>query len=422
MYRCLASSSTSLRRYRRVVLTLTIALIGSAAPVAAQSLGWVLDTSPATATQPYRPIRLLAVNVATGIEVARFDPPAGVQFGWNGVVTPDGRYYLLATSAGIARFRTTPASFDRIVGPAVPVESLVVSPAGRDLHAFGPQGHAVVDWETGTVLSTECCRNPGIAFTPDGTVRIEHRLRLRSTDQVRTIAAYREATGELLWENEIYLYYSCSGMAATNSYVAFFCTDWETTEIIVWDIASGTQNSGFQNIWAPYLAWHGDRLLLSMEDLLSSALRLSSYDPRTGQLTIIAERPGPPLSMTASVVVSPDNRHAYWQTNHHPPRVGIDSTLYDVIDLASDTVVGTGRLPGFQFGLAISAALACHFNLPATVAAPIEGGMVGIPVVPDPACTGWSVPDQPSVLNPGPHIGPVTLLVQTWANAEASEK
>ncbi len=85
-------------------------------------------------------------------------------------------------------------------------------------------------------------------------------------------------------------------------------------------------------------------------------------------------------------------------------------------------MVGGGLIDGDSVDLVVEDPTRCPLQLPSVVAAPVEGGVISIPVVPEAACAEWSVPDQPAVLNPGPHVGAATLLVQTWANTLATER
>jgi hypothetical protein len=393
-----------------------VVFLGTVASATAQSLVWALEHPP----DP-QPDRVRVLNLATGAEPFTFEAPSGVQFGWESSVTPDGRFYLLPTSAGIARFRTSPIEFDRIIGPAIAVYSLSVAPTGRSVHALGSYGRAVVDWESGAVIRADARVISEVHFTADGSVRLEHGWQ----GTVNTVAAFVESTDTLLWENEIDEGLQCGFGAASNSYFTMNCGDWYSiSDVVIWSIASGGELRRLANVSAADLAWFGDRLLIS--ELVASRLfeirmRLTTYDPQTGSMSVTAERPGPPLSFAGKVVVSPDARHAFWQTQHLAPRFDTNTTLYDVIDLASGTVVATGQMAGFQDEFDISES-ACHLEVPAAVAAPIEGGVVGIPVVPDASCFAWSVLDQPAVLNPGPHAGAATLIVQTWPNAEATPK
>jgi hypothetical protein len=401
---------------RLVVLRIALGILWLPATVFAQPLGWALEVQ-----QPwdYGTDRLIVVNLDSGAEVARFEAPLGVRFG-NGGVTPDGHYYLLATSAGLARYRTHPPAFDRNIGPAGEVTHLSLAPIGARVHLMGPHGRAVVDWESAAVISVECCDAPVVYFTPDGSVRIHHRFR-SETDRVERVAAFAESTGILLWEHEVPLYYSCGPGVAGSRYFALHCTDWDSPFVYLWDISTGAEGPPTDICCPTGLAWHGERLLLSHHDW-SDTIRLSAYDPQARTTTMITERPSGHQSFPAQVTVSPDGRRAYWQTHHFAPVFGTDLTIYDVIDLASGSRVGSGQLNGFQDDFDISLEPWCDFGVPALVAAPVEGGVVNVPVVPSSACPTWSVLGQPPVLNPGPHVGPATILVRTWANTSATPK
>ena len=339
--------------------------------------------------------RLLVVNGASGAPVASFEAPAGVDFGASGAVTPDGRYYLLATSAGIARYHTTPPAFDRLIGPVAEIERVTVAPTGTRVHAVGPGGRAVVDWETGAVLHRECCDQLVVDFTPDGLVRIERRLRQTPTGTARTVSAIRASTDAVLWDIQLDVFLACGPGAASRVYFAYYCGDWsETSDVFIWNISTGTEARRlFTAGPVAGLAWSGDRLLLSHLHGSSETPRLSAYDPATDVLTTIAERnEGLPASEPGLLVLSPDERVAYWQTRHHRPQFGSLVSLYDVIDLRSGSRAGTGRLPGFQQHLAISLSRPCQMQVPGAVSVPAEGGVVEIPVMPVAPCHTWAVP------------------------------
>ena len=123
------------------------------------------------------------------------------------------------------------------------------------------------------------------------------------------------------------------------------------------------------------------------------------------------------------MTVAPGDRLAYWQTRYNVAGESTpDITVYDVIDLAAGTRAATGRLKGFQDDFDISLESICELAVPAVAAAPLEGGVVHLPVLPESSCVAWRVANQPGVLNPGPHAGPATILVRTWPNAEAAPK
>ena len=63
----------------------------------------------------------------------------------------------------------------------------------------------------------------------------------------------------------------------------------------------------------------------------------------------------------------------------------------------------------------------CELAAPAAVDGQLAGGTVSVPVNPEASCPAWTVPDV-RVLNPGPHMGPATLQVHTWANSDAAPR
>ena len=288
-----------------------LVFLGSVGSAAAQPHVWSFEHPP----EP-QPNRIKVLNMAIGGEPVTFEAPAGVRFGWNGSVTKDGRFYLLPTTAGIARFRTDPISFDRIIGPATPFYSLSVAPTGTRLHAIGSNGRVVINWEDGGVLSTDSRVISEIRFTPDGSVRLEHGWRQLPTGTVQTLAAFLESTGSLLWENDLGVEW-CGLGAANNSYFAMYCLDWTSySEVIIWNVSSGVELRRLETPWTAGLAWDGERLLMSQEALLQPfviGLRLTAYNPQTESMSVMGEHPpgppeGPPLSFAGKVIVSRDTQ------------------------------------------------------------------------------------------------------------------
>ena len=204
---------------------------------------------------------------------------------------PTASTYLLATSAGLARYRTQPVAFDRNIGPSGEVTHLAVAPTGTRVHAMGPHGRAVVDWQSGAIISVECCDAPEVHFTPDGSVRFQH-LRSQTTGFVR-VTAFAESAGTLLWEHEV-PYYDCGPGAASSSYFALNCFDWDEPVIYFWNVVTGAEH--FLSVCCGSgLAWHGERLLISHGNFDWTATRLSAYDLQAGTMTVVAERAEDPL-------------------------------------------------------------------------------------------------------------------------------
>jgi hypothetical protein len=395
-----------------VVIGIIVAVVGAPVSAFGQPLGWILEAEPPWNYGPTD--RLIVFDLNSGSEVARFEAPLEVRYA-AGAVTPDGQYYLLATSAGLARYRTRPVVFDRNIGPPGPVTDLSVAPSGTQVHVMGPHGRAVVDWRSGALIRVECCDTPDVYFTPEGSVRIDH---VRSiTNRVERVTAFSEPAGTRLWEHEI-PYYPCGPGAAGRSYFALSCHDWDYWTIYLWNVSTGAE----QNVdLVGLIAWHSDRLLISHRTPLGDATRLSSYDPQARTTRLIAERAGPGEEGPWSITVAPDDSFAVWQTRYYGG-VSEARTAYDLIDLGSGTRLATAELSGFQEDFDISLEPVCELDVPAARAAPPEGGMVNIPVVPEPTCSAWSVAGQPGVLNPGRYVGPATIFVRTWPNTEAAAK
>ena len=63
----------------------------------------------------------------------------------------------------------------------------------------------------------------------------------------------------------------------------------------------------------------------------------------------------------------------------------------------------------------------CLFTGTTDAVVPPEGGVVQIPDVPSATCRPWSASVDPRsrVMNPGPHVGPATLLFDVKSNVEA---
>jgi hypothetical protein len=392
---------------------------GPVGRASAQPMGWSVHHPD----DPHRSPSLSVINLATGAHEATLVGPFSNVF-HSGGLTPDGRYYLHATYSGIARFHTEPIAFDRLIGPAAAVHNLTISPTGTRVHALGPSGHAVVDWETGDVLTTNCCeRIEQVHFTPDGTVRMQVTSRAFG---FYTLTAFSQPTGAVLWTRDLEYHYI--DLTVSNSRIAVGTDYSDILAVLILDVADGTQVARRNGFWA-WMAWRGEELLASHVLLLPGPgppwhwrLRLSAFDDTLMNERVLLERDQAyDNSWVGPVVLAYDARHAYWLTYGSPDPFRYDTT-YEVIDLDTDTSLASGVLGAGYRTLAIEAADRCVLGVPASVDAPVEGGAAGIPVVPAANCRPWSVVGQPAVLNPGPHAGPATVFVQTWANALATEE
>ena len=163
-----------------------------------QPLAWSVQQHPVSQIGPYV-TRLQVRNLATGVVEASFDIPDRIEAG-HGVLSPDSRYYLLPTNIGIARFVTSPPALDTILGAGVAVRELFIEPVGARLHAVGDFGHAVLDWDTGALLSLECCAQQRILFTPDGSKSITIEPRgSRSAPTETVVNVFAEPVHTLQW-------------------------------------------------------------------------------------------------------------------------------------------------------------------------------------------------------------------------------
>jgi hypothetical protein len=391
---------------------------GPVGRASAQPLGW----SVYHPDDPREASSLSVINLATSAQEAMVVAPPGVTL-HGGALTPDGQYYLAPTSHGIARFRTDPIGFDRLSGPSSGVDSLTISPTGTRVHALGTFGHAVVDWETGDVLTTDCCERIGqVSFTPDGAIRLQVTLRAFG---FYTLTAISELTAAVLWTRDLDYHYI--DLTVSNSRVAVYTDYSDILAVIMLDVANGAELAQ-RNGFGPWMAWRGGELLTAYihypapPDHSTRRLRLSVLDDRLENERVLLERdPAYYNSGPGGIVLSHDARHAYWLTygSADPSRI---NSAYEVFDLDANVVIGSGVLGEGYRTLSIDASDRCVLGVPASVAGPVEGGSVGIPVVPAANCRPWSVVGQPAVLNAGPHAGPATVFVQTWANALATEK
>jgi len=403
---------------RRVAVLSALLVCVLANEVAAQPYGWVANSS--TLFLPSVPASarsiVSVVNLATGAGVAIFDVPPGIAIG-AGALTPDGRYYLVPTSVGIARFIANSPAFDRMLAPGISVAAIAIAPAGRRLYATGAFGRAVLDWETGLLERVDCCTQPRSSFTPDGTVRIELTGGTPTTSAV-TITALNEATGARLWEWTGPAGSGAGPVAVSNAYVAVPVGP----SLIVLDVIAGAEvgSTAVTAFTATGLAWRGDSLLVSRDvqiDVLTTRHRLSAFSvPALAETVIVEEDRLGSAGGSRGVTVSSDGRYAYWRIFVSVLGLTVSSTQYRVVDLDTFRVVGTGSLSGQGLtNVAIEQAPQCLFSGPTAVMAPASGGVVGVAVEPGPGCRPWSVTDD-SVLNPGPHDGPATILANTWAH------
>ena len=207
---------------RRVAVLSALCVCVLANEAAAQPYGWVANSN--TLFLPSLPASarsiVSVVNLATGGRVATFDVPPGIGIGIGaGALTPRRTLLPDPHLGRDRRFNTYPPAFERMLAPGVFVTAIAIAPTGRRLYATGAFGRAVLDWETGLLERVDCCAQPRISFTPDGTVRVEITGGTPTTTAV-TIAALTNATGTRLWEWTGPAGSGAGPVAVSNAYVA----------------------------------------------------------------------------------------------------------------------------------------------------------------------------------------------------------
>ena len=222
---------TELARVSRLHLLGAALLLALASEAAAQPTGWSSQRYYNTFLGFTYAVRVF--DLGTGGQIARFDAPPGVALG-SGALTPDGRYYMVATNLGVARFTTSPPAFDRLLGPAFFATSLYMPPTGTNVHLIGQFGYAVLDWQTGDSRIVRCCVQPRLVFTPDGARRIEIETFTRIVTQT-TVSVYDAATDVVQWSRT--WDGTAAAVAASHARLAMSTA----AETIVVDLANGEE-------------------------------------------------------------------------------------------------------------------------------------------------------------------------------------
>ena len=352
---------------------------------------------------------LQVLDVGVGRHVASFDAPPGVTLG-SGALTPDGQYYLLATSVGLARFTTSPPAFERLLGPSVPATGVSIAPTGTIAHVTGDFGHAVIDWRTGDVRSVRCCAQPGIAFSPDGTRRIETQV-TRGQAAETSVMVIDTANEAVQWERR---FAGASGpLAVSNHHLAFAFSG----ETVVLDLLAGAERGRIPQALSG-IGWRGDTLV-AFRSIVTPAFqyreRLSTYSLPALDETVVMDRSYTPGRFEPiALYLSAEGRYAYWLHFVSLLGISVSSTSYEVVDLDEARTVGRGSF-GYQrqTAMALESAAQCVFSVPDNLTAPARGAVLEVPAAPAPNCRPWMAP---GAINPGPHIGAATVREQVDAN------
>lgn len=375
--------------------------VASVVAAAAQPAAWSVQHHPLGQLGPYVS-RLQVLDLATGVVDASFDIPEGVTAG-HGVLTPDGRYYLVPTNVGVARFHTMPPALDRMIGAGVRVGEIVVEPAGSRLHAIGDFGHAVLDWETGQVLSIDCCVRPRILFAPDGRSSVYFEARGATPIVETRVAVFIEPGHIEQWSVTVPGQITSQAVSGANLAVVSAGLG----QTVIWNLGDGTERGRLPS--AVGLAWRADTLLVSRPQ------RLSAYDlPGLSERVLLEAISGPSAIGGLGVFVSADGGHAYWLRHWSLLGVSVSGTVYHVVDIETGaTVAGGGFGPRLQTDLTLEAAPLCLYSVQALTTVAPEGGNAEVLVSPGGTCRPWR---EPQALNPGPHTGPATLLLPVGPN------
>jgi hypothetical protein len=353
---------------------------------------------------------LRVLDLGVGATTASFDAPPGVTLG-AGALTPDGRYYLVATSLGLARFTTTPPAFDRLLGPATAVAGVSVAPIGTNVHVTGSFGHAVLDWQTGEVRSVRCCSGPSLEFTPDGTRYLATEIVGRYPATQTTVTLYDVGTDAALWSRTMQ---GSGSTTVNNTHIAISIGD----QALIFDTATGADQGSI-----PYalggMRWRGETLVaFRTTSGLPGTERLSTFTLPSLAETVQIEGPyyGGRIDPIA-LYLSADGRYAYWLHWVSLLGLSVSNTSYSVFDLDEHRYVASGYV-GYQSqrSLSLTTEQQCVFAVPDGLTVPARGGVIDVPVVPTPNCRPWLAP---GALNPGPHTAAVTIREQVEANSNS---
>lgn len=372
----------------------------------AQPLGWAAGLD-----------RLEVVDLPTGALRAAYDAPTGVRFA-PGALTPDGRYYLLPTTRGVVRFRTDTRALDGPIGPATGFRQLAMSPTGRLVYGSGPDGHAVFDWESGDSISSECCAVHAVHFTPDGRLRLELRSVIFGE---YVLTAFATATGAVAWHTTIDAHWV--DIAVQDAWVALSTDYSDSRSVVVLSAHDGSRRAWFAGM-SPNdhgMTWQGGGLLISDARDFPRRITLESIDATLQRRGIAVRLPvHSGTALAGPVAITGRGGDVVWL--YHDAPTGTEFTTYEVIDPATRLTRFSGRFGMSVAGVTVEDPDRCALLAPAEVTAPVEGGVASIPVTPSGSCDSWSVHHDPRVLNPGPHAGPATVLVQTWPNPEGTPR
>ncbi len=391
----------------RITLVLVLVLF-VALPASAQPQAWVLHRY--IGSTPWQ--SLFVVNLATGRSDTRFDL-TGVTIG-GGDVTPDGQFYLLATSFGVVRFSTATRSIVGLFGPAMNAGGVRVSPSGRWVYVLAdtPRRIVTLDANTGAVVSERSDPPFQPVFSPDGAMRYEVIQDFALSRTV--ITAYPDAPdAPPLWQKTLMAI--VGGFAASDQEFIYS----EAAATVVLAAATG-QERGRVALRAGFTAIHSRTLYVTTTAPPSAPVtQVMRIDLDTLASTVLREFPALIATFPngpTGLRVSSDGRVVYLLHHYSVLGITVSRTSYYAIDTATGELVATGVLNSqYTDDFDVEPGAACIFRKPpiAGSVVPPQGGLVDLPVVADGPCLPWTVlpNDVAAAVNAGPHTGSATLFM-----------
>lgn len=401
------------------LLAALVVLPMAALPAAAQPFAWVINTPRFSSDT-----RLAVIDLANGVTTSSLNV-TGVGAS-AGTLTPDAKYYLLATTYGLARFETSTRLFVGLWGPARPVIRVWVSPSGMWMHTLGPDGaYRILDATTGAIVAERCCAAVDLAFSRDGAIRYEIQP---GSSAATTIVRARPDTphSEPIWETTIPGEHARRGPgpAAVTSPADVIVP--VGPALVVLAAANGEQRATINVTGrAGWACCYGNSVVISSWRSGPSTSppwvrysTLSRIDLNTLATTVVRETLTH-FNMVGEVFLSSDTVLAYWVNEIHP-YLGTPSRGFTTVELATGETHGGGAL-GWLYDFDVEPGTQCLFDPLPAIAVPPGGGVFAFGVAPRGPCDGWTAvaraPHFPHVLTPGPHLGAATIRVAVPANS-----
>ena len=398
------------RRASLIVLCHIIGLLSLASSAVAQPFAWTINND---FLDFFEGASLRIINMATSEVVFRLPIPASIGVS-EGVLTPDGRFYLLGTSIGVARFHAPTREFLGILGPPSRVRGMRMSPSGESVHAIyaADNSYAVINVDTGSVISHRCCGFSTVFFSADGSRRYE--IRSAGPADNSCVAAIAVGTDTAVWE-QTFVGHAGIAAAASNDALVFGVSS-ATTEIVVLNASNGTARGRMAvGELMDIVCCDGGEFLVSATSP-SHAPETNWFlksNPLSLDQTVVIERFGiNVLGVAGRIGVTSPGGIAYW-LSAVSVQPSMTSTSYETVHLPTGRVVGYRGLGSTVVqDLDVEPGNGCTIEAPSAVEAVAAGGVVEVPVVAQGVCLPWmatSMPQLMPILNGGPHSSTTTL-------------